>query len=146
MSNMGDVLIALKSVLNELVISGDIKTVVRVYSQEFDITQYAKADLPLIAIPEPVEDTDEECTSQMSMMALGAKLLVYFLDWAMDPDATKYELLKKKIRDKIGANFNLNGAAEECRVADISLVLGTMPVYNFIIDLEMKYYMSEKNV
>jgi len=85
-------------------------------------------------------------TSQRSMMSLTAKLMVYFVDWAIDPDATKYEDLVKKIRNKIGDNFTLNDTATECRVIGISIILGTMPVYSFLIDLETRYYLNEKNV
>jgi len=141
MPNRRDVLAQLKIVLDEIT---EIKTVVRVYLEaEFDITQYAQADLPLIAIPEPAEETDEEMTSQRSLMALATKLVVYFIDWAVDPDATKYETLVKKIRDKIGANFTLNDKATEARVMSVSSVLGTMPIYNFVVGMEMKYYLNE---
>ena len=141
MPNRRDVLAQLKIVLDEIT---EIKTVVRVYLEaEFDITQYAQADLPLIAIPEPAEETDEEMTSQRSLMALATKLVVYFIDWAVDPDATKYEALIKKIRDKIGANFTLNDTATEARVMSVSSVLGTMPIYNFVVGMEMKYYLNE---
>jgi len=146
MPNRRDVLAALKTILEEI---SEIKKVVRVYLEaEFDPTQYAQADLPLIAIPEPAEETDEEMTSQKSMMALATKLRVYFIDWAVDPDATKYEALVKKIRDKIGANFTLedesgNDTATEARIMSVSSVLGTMPIYNFVAEMEMKYYLDE---
>lgn len=142
---MGDrrsVLAQLKIVLATIT---EVVTVIRAYLEtDFDITQYAIADLPLVVIPEPAEETDEEMTSQRSMMLLGTKLIVYFVDWAIDPDATKYETLVKKIRDKIGANFTLNGTATEARIMSVSPVLGTMPVYNFVIELEMKYYLNEQ--
>ena len=139
--NRRDVLAKLKDKMDEI---PEIETVVRVYKAEFDITQYTMAQLPLITIPEPAEDTAQECTSQHSMMALDTKMTVYFLDWAEDPDGTKYEALKKKIRDKIGANFTLDDKAEEARVASVSLVLGTMPVYNFVVGMEMRYYLDEQ--
>jgi|GEM_PF-7033168 len=142
MGNRRDVLAQLKIVLATIT---EIVTVVRAYLEtEFDIKQYAIADLPLIAIPEPAEETDEEMTSQRSVMLLGTKLIIYFVDWAIDPDVTKYETLVKKIRDKIGANFNLNDTATEARVMSVSPVLGTMPVYNFVMELEMKYYLNEQ--
>lgn len=142
MGNRRDVLAALKIILEEI---SEIKTVVRTYLEtEFDVTQYAQAELPLVAIPEPVEETDEEMTSQRSVMALGTKLVVYFQDWAIDPDATIYEALVKLIRDKIGGNFTLNDKATEARIMSVSSVLGTMPVYNFVMELEMKYYLNEQ--
>ena len=145
MSDRRSVLAALKTILEE--ISEVEESVVRTYlGTDFDITQYAISDLPLIVISEPAEDTFEEMTSQRSMMSLTAKLMVYFVDWAIDPDATKYEDLVKKIRNKIGANFTLNDTATECRVADISTILGTLPVFNFVIGLEVRYYLNEKNV
>lgn len=142
MGNRRSVLAALKIILEEI---SEIKTVVRTYLEtEFDITQYEQADLPLVAIPEPAEETDEEMTSQKSMMSLGTKLVVYFVDWAIDPDATIYEALIRLIRDKIGGNFTLNDKATEARVMSVSSVLGTMPVYNFVMELEMKYYLDEQ--
>lgn len=142
MGNRRDVLAQLKIVLATIT---EIKTVVRAYLEaEFDIKQYAIAELPLVVVPEPAEETDEECTSQRSIMTLGTKLVIYFVDWAIDPDVTKYETLVKKIRDKIGANFNLNDTATEARVMSVSPVLGTMPVYNFVMELEMKYYLNEQ--
>jgi hypothetical protein len=142
MGNRRDVLAALKTILEEI---SEIETVVRTYLEtDFDITQYATDELPLIAIPEPLEDTYEEMTSQRSMMSLGTKLIVYFVDWAIDPDATIYEALIKLIRDKIGGNFTLNDKATEARIMSVSSVLGTMPVYNFVMELEMKYYLDEQ--
>jgi len=140
MGNRRDVLAELKTVLEEIT---EIKTVVRTYLEtEFDITQHAMAELPLIAIPEPVEETEEEGTSQRSMMALLTKLIVYFLHWGVSPDVT-YETLVKKIRDKIGNNFTLNEKATESRVTSVSSVLGIMPVYNFVAELELRYYLDE---
>lgn len=142
MGNRRDVLAALKIILEQI---SEIKTVVRTYLEtEFDITQYVVSELPLVAIPEPAEETDEEMTSQKSMMSLGTKLIVYFVDWAIDPDATIYEALVKLIRDKIGGNFTLNDKATEARIMSVSSVLGTMPVYNFVMELEMKYYLDEQ--
>lgn len=142
MGNRREVLLALKTILEEI---SEVETVVRTYLEtEFDITQYATDELPLVAIPEPLEETDEEMTSQRSMMALGTKLIVYFVDWAIDPDATIYEALIKLIRDKIGDNFTLNDKATEARINSVSPVLGTMPVYNFVMELEMKYYLNEQ--
>ena len=142
MGNRRDVLAELKIVLEEI---SEIKTVVRTYLEtEFDVTQYAQAELPLVAIPEPVEETDEEMTSQRSMMSLGTKLIIYFQDWDIVPDATIYEALIKLIRDKIGDNFTLNDKATEARIMSVSSVLGTMPVYNFVMELEMKYYLNEQ--
>jgi len=142
---MGDrrtVLAALKTILEEIT---EISTVVRVYLEaDFDITQYTVASLPLVAIPEPLEETEKEMTSQRSIMTLVTRLVVYFVDWAIDPDSALYETLVKRIRDKIGVNFTLNNTATETRVMSVSSVLGTMPIYNFMIDLEMRYYLSEQ--
>lgn len=218
MPNRREALAALKTVLEEI---SEIKTVVRTYKEaEFGITQHAQADLPLIIIPEPAEETYEEMTSQHSMMSLLTKLMVYFLDWDTVPDATRqvlellesgyvdciatdigkqvkdddveigellaydntlrkwwirsastivdisvmtitsgtgvgtadgnsvateslYETLVKKIRNKIGDNFTLNDKATEARIMSVSSVLGTMPIYNFVVEMEMKYYLDE---
>lgn len=142
MGNRRDVLGQLKEVLAAIT---EIKTVVRTYLEgEFDITQYAIEDLPLIAIPEPAEDTEEGMTSQRSIMALVTKLRVFFVDWAIEPNVTKYESLVKNIRDTMGANFTLNDTATEARIMSVTSVLGTMPVYNFVMDLEVRYYLNEQ--
>jgi len=142
MGNRGDVLAALKTVLEEI---SEVETVVRVLLSDFDVTQYAMADLPLIAISEPAEGTFEEMIGQKSVMELATKLSIYFLHWGISPDVT-YKALIKAIRDKLGANFTLSETAVECRVAGVSIILGTMPVYNFAIELEMKYHLDETNV
>lgn len=142
MGNRRDVLSQLKTVL--ATVSG-VVNVVRTYLEaDFDITQYAIADLPLIAIAEPAEETEQEMTSQRSVMTLVVRLKIFFVDWAIDPDATKYEALIKNIRDKIGANFTLNDTATEARIMSVTSVLGTMPVYNFVMDLEVRYYLNEQ--
>lgn len=142
---MGDRRTVLSTLATKMGEIAEISTVVRAYLEtDFDITQYAMSDLPLMVIPEPAEETEEEMTSQRTIMSLLVKEVIYFLDWAIDPDATLYETLIKKIRDKIGANFKLDGAATETRVMSVSSVLGTMPVYNFVIDLEVRYYLNEQ--
>jgi len=142
MGNRGDVLNQLEVVLNEL---SEVKTVVRVLLSDFDVTQYAMNQLPLVAISEPAEGTFEEMIGQKSVMELATKLSIYFLHWGISPDAA-YKALIKAIRDKLGANFTLNETAIECRVAGVSIILGTMPVYNFTIELETRYYLDETNV
>lgn len=139
MENRRTIPAKLKTILEEI---AEIKTVVRVYLDSFDITQYAMADLPLVAIPEPAEETDNEMTSQKSLMRLATQLVVYFLHWGITPDVT-YGTLLKKIRDKLGVNFTLGGVVTETRVDAISAILGTMPLYNFRINLEMKYLLDE---
>lgn len=135
------VLAALKDKLSEI---SEVETVMRAYFGEaFDITQYTQASLPLIAIAEPEEETYRESTGQRSLMMLNTRLWIYLLDWAIDPDATKYEDLVKKIRDKIGNNFDLGGVAAESRVMSVSTVEGTMPLYHFFMDLEMRYDLDE---
>ena len=120
----------------------EIKKVIRVYVKNFDLTQFTQAQLPLLAIIEPAEGTDDEMTSQRSLMDLATQFSVHFLHWGITPDPT-YETLVKKIRDKVGANFDLDGVVTEARVSDLSVIGGEMPLYNFDMDLEMKYYLDE---
>jgi len=120
----------------------EIKKVIRVYVKNFDLTQFTQAQLPLLAIIEPAEETDDEMTSQKSLMALATQFSIHFLHWGITPDST-YETLVKAIRDKVGANFDLDGVVTEARVSDLSVIGGEMPLYNFDMDLEMKYYLDE---
>jgi len=121
----------------------EIKTVVRSYfGANFDITQYSTTDLPLVVIPEPEETTHQELTSHRAIMNLSLDLIVYFLSWGVSP-IDSYESLVKAIRDKIGANFTLNGSATEARVNRISSISGNLPVYWFVIELELRYYLNE---
>jgi len=43
----------------------------------------------------------------------------------------------------LGNDFNLGGLITEARVDALSTVAGAMPLYNFDMDLEMKYYLNE---
>ena len=119
-----------------------INTVIRVYTKTFDLTQFTQAQLPLLTIIEPAEETDDEMTSQRSLMALIAQMSIHFLHWGITPDAT-YEAIVKAIRDKIGSNFDLDGLITEARVDALSTIGGAMPLFNFDMDLEMKYYLNE---
>lgn len=139
--NRRDALAGLKTTLEELA-PATIITVVRTYT-EIDITEYNRADLPLIEIQEPEEDADTEMTGQRSIQNLMVKLKVWFFDWAVDPDATIYEALMKAIRDKIGANFKVGNTVIACWVGRISKIGGEMPVWNFETDLVMKYYLNQ---
>ena len=120
----------------------EVITVVRHYSEEFDITQYAEAELPLIAIKEPSESPEEECTSMRAMMWLEATFKVYFVHWGISPDST-YETLMKAIRDKIGADPNLNSSSVFTYVKGISEIAGEMPLYTFTMDLACRYYLDQ---
>jgi len=111
---------------------------------DIDITQYNITDLPLVAIKEPEEDTDEEMTSQRSLMSLTTRLRVYFVYWGEDPSST-YKTLIRGIRNKIGASFTLSNNVTEARVSEMTAVLGTLPVYYVELELEMKYYLNEKS-
>lgn len=135
--------VALNQLETNLSAIGAITTAIRTY-MEVDIQQYAIADLPLIAIAEPEETTFEEMTTQRSVMNLETTLKVYFLHWEENPNTT-YKALVKAIRDGIGADFTLSGNATECRVAEISAISGTLPVYSFDMRLEMKLYLVETN-
>jgi len=119
-----------------------INTVIRVYSKTFDLTQFTQAQLPLLAIIEPAEETDNEMTSQRTLMALLAQMSLHFLHWGIIPNVT-FGTIIKAIRDKIGDNFNLGGLITEIRVAGLSDIAGAMPLFNIDIDLEMKYYLNE---
>jgi len=137
--NRRDLLAALATMLGT--VSG-VVTVVRHYSEEFDITQYAEAELPLVAVKEPSESPEEECTSMRAMMWLEATLKVYFVHWGISPDAT-YEALMKAIRDKIGGDPNLNNSSVFTYVRGISEIAGEMPLFTFTMDLACRYYLDQ---
>ena len=137
--NRRDLLAALATMLGT--VSG-VVTVVRHYSEEFDITQYAEAELPLVAIKEPIEVPEEECTSMRAMMWLETTLKVYFVHWGISPDAT-YGTLMKKIRDKIGGDPRLNTQSVFTYVRGISEIGGEMPLFSFTIDLACRYYLDQ---
>lgn len=120
----------------------EIKTAIRVYKKDFDLTQFTQAQLPLLAIVEPAEETDDEMTSQRTLMALVAQMSLHFLHWGITPNAT-FGTIIKAIRDKIGDNFDLGGLITVARIADLSTIGGAMPLFNVDIDLEMKYYLNE---
>ncbi len=119
-----------------------INTAIRVYTKTFDLTQFTQAQLPLLAIIEPAEETDDELTSQRSLMALIAQMSLHFLHWGITPNAT-FETIIKAIRDKIGDDFDLGGLITEVRIDTLSTIGGAMPLFNVDIDLEMKYYLNE---
>lgn len=141
----------LKTILEEIT---EIKTVVRSYGgrtvrgagdlESFDITSYTSAQLPLIEIQEPAEDTEQQNTSMRAIMALECTLKLWFVSWAEIPTSA-YETLIKKIRDKIGANFKLDNTVTGIWVIEISLVSGELPVYNIEIELAMKYYLNQQD-
>lgn len=135
-----DVLDGLKTLISD--VSG-VTTVVRTYG-DIDIAQYSSTDLPLVSIKEPEEDTYEELTSRRSMMLLVTKLVVWFVDWNLDIKST-YETLMKNIRDKIGSDFTISGNAVEVRVNSITEIDGNLPVWNFGLELELKYYIDEQH-
>lgn len=120
----------------------EVVTVVRHYAEEFDITQYGEVDLPLIAIKEPIEVPEEECTSMRAMMWLETTLKVYFVHWGISPNST-YETLMKKIRDKIGGDPRLNTQSVFTYVRGISEIEGQMPLFSFTIDLACRYYLDQ---
>ena len=139
--NRRDLLAALAAAVAHDQIS-EVITVVRHYSEEFDITQYAEVELPLIAIKEPSESPEEECTSMRAMMWLEATLKVYFVHWGISPDAT-YGTLMKAIRDKIGNDPNLNSSSVFTHVRGVSEIGGEMPLFSFTLDLACRYYLDQ---
>lgn len=140
--NRRTILAALKTILEELS-PAYVKTVVRTYT-EIDITNYLTADLPLIEIQEPAEDSDEEMTSRRSIRNLEVVLRVWFFDWAEDPDTVIYETLMKQIRDKIGAEFKIDNTAIADWVGSVSVIAGEMPVWNFSMALILRYYLDQQ--
>ena len=157
--NRRDALATLKTILEEIT---EIKTVVRSYGgrtrvaggagtlESFDITNYKIAELPLIEIQEPMEETEQQNVGMRAMMVLGCSLKIWFVSWHETPQ-TDYETLVKKVRDKIGANFNLidgvtgKGTVTGIWVLNVSLISGELPVYNIEIELAMKYYLNQED-
>lgn len=137
--NRRDLLANLKTTLEA--VSG-IENVVRHYSEEFDVSKYKEEDLPLIAIKEPAESPEEECTSMRAMMWLEIKLKVYFTEWELVVGSA-YETLMKAIRDKIGGDPNLNSSSVFTYVKGISEIAGEMPLYTFTMDLACRYYLDQ---
>jgi len=144
--NRRTVLATLKTGLEELKPTY-VALVVRTY-KEIDITNYITTDLPLIEIQEPPEEAETEMTSRRSIQNLEVTLRVWFLDWAEDPDATIYETLMKQIRDKVGSKFSLCVGSVPSAIANwvgrVSKVEGEMPVWNFTMDLILRYYLNQQ--
>lgn len=137
--NRRDLLAQLETTLSTIT---EVKTVVRTLV-DIDITNYNEAELPLIAIREPLETAAIEMTSFRAIQRLETKLKVFFVVWGENP-TTAYETLIKKIRDKMGSNFKLDGKANKALVKDVSPVDGEMPVYFFLMDLDIRYYLDQK--
>ena len=131
---------ALEELKTQLEAVSGVTTVVRSYG-DLDITNYAEAELPLIEISEPDEDTYTEMVSQRNLMQINAILKIWFVDWNTIIQ-TSYETLMKNIRDKIGAKFKLENDAIQCRVDSISKVEGELPLWSYTIVLELKYYLN----
>jgi hypothetical protein len=49
----------------------------------------------------------------------------------------------KNIRNKLGDKFILGGDSLICRVDAISAIAGTLPVWHFDMNLELRYYINE---
>ena len=140
--NRRDILSGLETLLGTVT---GITTVVRSYGEEgIDITQYAESNLPLIDIIEPEEVNDEEMTNRRSIQFLDTVLRVYFVDWKDDVQVT-YETFVKNIRDKVGAEFIVNGTATACWVTDITKTLGELPVWHIDFSLRVKYYLDQQS-
>lgn len=120
-----------------------VTTVVRSYG-DFDVTQYAEVDLPLIVVEEPEEATDEDLTSRRAMMLLDSMLKVWFVDWNDNPQTT-YETLMKNIRNKLGSEFLVNQTAVACWVTGIGKIQGQLPVRNFDVEITLRYYLDQQN-
>ena len=96
--NRRTALAQLKTTLEEIT---EIKTVVRSYGgrtvrgaadlESFDITNYTSAQLPLIEIQEPAEDTEQQNTSMRAIMALELILKLWFVSWP------RFQLLPMKL-------------------------------------------------
>jgi len=119
-----------------------ITTVLRHYIN-LDITQYAEAELPLVAIKEPAEENDQELTGRRAMVTLDLNIRLYFVSWGIAPTGT-YETLMKSIRDKIGGDFNLTSSSVATWVTDVSAIDGDMPLYFVDIGLRSLYYLKQQ--
>lgn len=137
--NRRDVLAELAT---QLLAVTEVITAQRSYG-EIDITQKLTANLPLVEIMEPDEDTYTEMTGRRNIMQLRTVIKIWFVDWNDTPQST-YETLMKSIRDKLGSQFRLGNDAIECRVDSISAVEGTLPRWSFEMELELKYCLNEK--
>jgi len=138
-----------RSVLSNLAtIMGTVTGVVTVArsTMPIDILNYKEAELPLLNIVEPEEDTWTDSTSQRAVMVLEVSLQVWFVHWGEDPLASPntYQSIMKAIRDKIGANFTLNNSASGVWVIKVSKIAGEFPVYSYGIDLRLKYYLDQQ--
>ncbi len=137
--NRRTILTNLKTLLSNVT---GVTTVKRSY-MPVDILNYKEADLPLVNLIEPPEEAWQETTSQHAVQLLDIDLKIHFVSWAEDPSAT-YETLTKNIRDAIGADFELGGAASACWVVEVSKIDGQMPVYNYGMVLRCKYWLNQK--
>ena len=135
--NRRDVLSGLETIIDEI---SEVTTVVRSY-REVDILNYKEAELPLVNIIEPDEDTYQDMTSNRAIMSLGVMVKVWFVSWAEVPTST-YETLMKKIRDKIGANFTLDDTVDAAWIDSVTAIEGEMPVYNYGISMQIRYYLN----
>jgi len=135
--NRRDILEGLETLLRTVT---GITTVVRGYNEP-DIKQYTEAQLPLLYIAEPAESEDKALTGRRQMMNLDPGIRVWFVCWSPEPSAA-YEALVKNIRNKIGGNFTVAGTAVGCWVTGVSIVSGTMPLFDFSISLRTLYYLD----
>ena len=135
--NRRDVLSGLETIISEIT---SVTTVVRSY-KAIDITNYKEADLPLINIIEPAEDTHQDMTSHRAIMLLDVELKVWFVSWA-ESSADAYETLMKGIRDKIGANFTLDDTVDAAWIDSVTEISGEMPVYSYGISMQIHYYLD----
>ena len=136
--NRRTILANLKTVLSEIT---EVKTVVRSFV-DLDIKKYSETELPLISIREPAESPDDELVSMRAMQNLELKLRIYFVYWDAFP-LSSYETLTKAIRDKIGSNFTLNSSATKVLVTTVSEIRGEIPLYDFDIVVDIKYYLNQ---
>jgi len=135
--NRRDVLSGLETIIDAI---SEVTTTVRTYAP-VDILNYKEAEMPLVNIIEPGEDTYQDMTSHRAIMSLGVVLKVWFVSWAEVPTST-YETLMKEIRDAIGANFTLGGAVDAAWVDGVTEISGEMPVYNYGISMQVRYYLN----
>ena len=74
-------------------------------------------------------------------MLLYVELKVWFVSWA-ESSADAYETLMKGIRDKIGANFTLDDTVDAAWIDSVTEISGEMPVYNYGISMQIRYYLD----
>jgi len=139
--NRRDILSYLKTLLESVV---GVTTVVRTF-KDIDITNYNENELSLIQIKEPSESSKEEMTSMRAIQDLEVQLKIFFVVWGENP-TTAYETLTKNIRDKIGNDFKLGNYAIKILIEDISLIDGEIPLYWYFINLDIEYYLNQRNV